>query len=156
MELWREISNYPNYLISSMGRVKSLNYFKSGEECILHPIELKTKYLVVNLYKEKQSKLMYIHKLVALAFIENPEKKPTIDHINKDRQNNHLENLRWATRKEQALNRTAKQTSSGEKYIYLTKDNKYTVQIRRNNKIYNKKCDTLQEAMVFRNSLIPT
>ncbi len=52
-----------------------------------------------------EGKVRLVHRLIAETFLPNPEQKPTVDHIDRDRENNSLENLRWATAKEQADNR---------------------------------------------------
>lgn len=61
-------------------------------------------YLMVNLYKSGVGKLIPIHRLIALTFIPNPENKPEIDHIDTNRKNNSIDNLRWCTRKENCNN----------------------------------------------------
>ena len=96
-EIWKDIEGYPNYMISSMGRVKSLNYNHTGEEKILKP-SLRNGYYFCNLSLLGKSKKFYIHRLVAQAFIPNYENKPFVDHINTIRTDNKVENLRWTTR----------------------------------------------------------
>ena len=63
-------------------------------------------YLHVHVRKDKEKyKKLPVHRLVALAFIENPENKPTVDHIDRNILNNNLSNLRWATMSEQNKNK---------------------------------------------------
>ena len=94
MEEWRVIVETPNYLVSNKGNVKSLITGK-----ILKPKIEKGGYLRVHL-RVPNNRYYSIHRLVAQAFIPNPENKPCIDHINTDRTDNRVENLRWATYKE--------------------------------------------------------
>lgn len=65
----------------------------------------RTGYKRVFLYKNKKSYVSYIHRLLAIAYIPNPENKPTVDHINRNPGDNRLDNLRWATLIEQVENR---------------------------------------------------
>jgi hypothetical protein len=67
-------------------------------------------YLLFVCYKDGQKNTTKLHRAIAITFLENPENKPTIDHINRDRKDNRLENLRWATRSEQSRNQTIKGT----------------------------------------------
>lgn len=69
-------------------------------------------YLTVQLFKNGVGTRFKIHRLLAETFINNPENKPTVDHIDRDRRNNRLSNLRWATNKEQRENQ-----KSGEKEL---------------------------------------
>ena len=66
------------------------------------PYKTKEGYMRVCLYKDGKVKKFYVHRLLAIAFIPNPENKPCIDHINGIRDDNRLENLRWVTYKENA------------------------------------------------------
>jgi hypothetical protein len=93
---------------------KGVNY----QECFIKP-RLCGKYLAVSLWNDQaKGKNVYIHRLVASHFIVNDENKPTVDHINKDKFDNRVENLRWATRKEQNSNRNNNRiaTFNGETY----------------------------------------
>lgn len=74
-------------------------------------------YLQVELFKNGVGRKFKIHRLVAEAFIPNPENKPTVDHIDRDRRNNNISNLRWATYKEQRSNQT-----SGECKVIASKN----------------------------------
>ena len=114
-EIWKDIQGYEGlYQVSNLGRVKSLGrnikkpLLKSGycwqEERILKPYKNRKGYLNVRLCKDSRTKDFQIHRLVAIAFIPNPENKPQIDHINADKTNNNVNNLRWVTCKENIRN----------------------------------------------------
>ena len=96
MEIWKEIKGYEGlYEVSSEGRVNSLGR-KPG---IMRPGTSKG-YLKVGLTKDGIRSMFRVHRLVAEAFIPNPDNKPEVDHINGDRKDNRAENLRWMTHKE--------------------------------------------------------
>ena len=100
-EIWKPIKDYEGlYEVSNLGRVKSLNYRKTGKEKILKNMKNNNGYLVVGLTKNGKRKNYLIHRLVAEAFIPNTEGKPHIDHINTIKNDNSVENLRWVTNKE--------------------------------------------------------
>lgn len=101
MEEWKYIKDYPNYMISNQGNVKSLKY---GKEKKLNPTKDKYGYLRINLCKDGKYKMYSVHRLVANAFISNTDNKPCIDHINTDKTDNRIENLRWVTNKENSNN----------------------------------------------------
>ena len=104
IEEWKDIEGYTDYMVSNLGRVKSLNYRKTDKEQVLKNKIDKDGYLLVNLYKNGKSKTFKIHRLVAQAFIPNSDNKPFIDHINTNRSDNRVENLRWVTHKENMNN----------------------------------------------------
>lgn len=98
MEIWKDIEGYEGlYKVSNLGRVKSLNYRHTGKEEILKPQDNGHGYLQVKLYKNVEEDRQLIHRLVAIAFIPNPEGKPEVDHINGKRTDCRACNLRWVS-----------------------------------------------------------
>lgn len=101
-EIWKNIKGYGNICqVSNLGRIKC------GED-IKTPYMEKKGYLRIALKGKKH----LVHRLVAEAFIPNPNNKPYIDHINTDRTDNRVENLRWVTNKENCNNPISKQNYS--------------------------------------------
>lgn len=89
IEIWRDIKDYEGlYQVSNLGRVKSLNYHCSGKERILKPIKDGRGYTFVILHKNRIKKHFLIHRLVASAFLENPENLPQVNHKDEDKTNN--------------------------------------------------------------------
>lgn len=98
-EIWRNIKGYEGlYQVSNFGKVLSM---KSKKE--LKVIRLHDGYLYINLYKNRKCKKNAIHRLVAQAFILNHNNKPQVDHINGDKFNNNVTNLRWVTQSENMM-----------------------------------------------------
>lgn len=122
MEIWKKIDNFPNYMISNLGRVKSLNYRgNTKKEVLLTPYKNNEGYLGLNLWNNGKCKHYTIHRLVAQAFISNPENKPFIDHINTIRNDNRVENLRWVTSKENRNNPLTLYKIRGDKSCHYGK-----------------------------------
>ena len=86
------------YEVSNHGKVRN-----SKTKRIIKPFVCDNGYLQVGLHKDGKQKTCYIHRLVALAFIPNPENKPTVNHLNENKTLNTVENLEWATHKEQNI-----------------------------------------------------
>lgn len=97
MEIWKTIEGFEDYEVSNFGRVKSLKKQKIIKSSIT-----PDGYCYLNLVKNKKQFTFRVHRLVAIAFIFNTEKKPTVNHINGIKTDNKTKNLEWATRKEQS------------------------------------------------------
>lgn len=119
MEQWKIIEDYPNYMVSNMGRIKSLNYKRTGEEKILKLNKQRFGYYMVSLRKNGNTSKKLIHRLVAQAFLPNPDNKPEIDHINTIVTDNRAENLRWVTSKENSNNPITRKHYSDVRKIML-------------------------------------
>ena len=100
-EIWRDIKGYEGkYQVSNLGRVKSLKDSHGNyREKILSGFPHKDGYLLVNLYKNSKKKPYYIHRLVALHFIDNSNNYKEINHKDENKTNNKVSNLEWCTRK---------------------------------------------------------
>lgn len=99
-EIWKNVVGYPNYQISNMGNVKSLNYNNTGKEKILKPFKNYKGYLQVALHQQNKRKFYYVHRLVAMAFIDNPNNLKQINHRDECKTNNNVTNLEWCTPKQ--------------------------------------------------------
>ena len=143
-EIWKDIEGFPEYQISSFGRVKSL---KCGREKILKPSF--HRYYYINLQKDKKNYKRSIHRLLAIAFIPNPDNLPVIDHIDNNPTNNSISNLRWASLSQNRINR-----SKEPSYISETKYNSFLVYIKKENNVFRKCFKTLEEATMARNTFL--
>lgn len=93
-EIWKDIPNYVGrYKASNFGRIKRV-WCKPK---ILTPKPNKKGYLRIYFYKGKNKKFLRVHRLVAQAFIPNPENKPQINHIDGNKANNCVSNLEWCS-----------------------------------------------------------
>lgn len=98
-EIWRDIDGYEGlYQVSNFGRVK--RFYKTKPPRILKQSISQNGYPNVNLCKDNSRQLQLVHRLVATAFIPNPDGKPQINHRDGDKRNNHAGNLEWCTAKE--------------------------------------------------------
>lgn len=103
LEVYAPIKGFPDYLVTSQGRVLSLKYGKMKE---LKQRKNRDGYYYVDLCKNSKHPHKTVHRLVAQAFISNPYNKPCINHIDVNKTNNHVSNLEWCTYKENNNHRT--------------------------------------------------
>lgn len=98
-QIWKDISGYEGkYQVSNTGRIRSLNYKRTGKTKILKIREDKNDgYKRVMLFKNGKYKAYLVHRLVAQAFIPNPNSYPIINHKDENRSNNYYKNLEWCT-----------------------------------------------------------
>ena len=103
-EIWKPIEGYEGfYEVSNCGRVKSVEHViirRNGSprpirEKLIHSSMLPNGYLHVTLYKDCKQKHFHVHRLVAKAFIPNPNNLPEINHKDEYKTNNHVDNLEW-------------------------------------------------------------
>jgi hypothetical protein len=99
MEEWQTIKEFPNYDISNFGNIMNNKTGKSLK------LSIKSGYYNISLTNNNIHKTFKVHRLVALAFIENPENKSEVNHKDKNKLNNHFTNLEWMTRRENNIHR---------------------------------------------------
>lgn len=111
-EIWKDIKGFEgHYQISNTGKVKSLARMRQSKNGSLSPLpekllKLKTNksgYKCVHLRCMEYQCWPTVHRLVAEAFIPNPDNKPTVNHIDANKENNNIDNLEWRTHSEQMI-----------------------------------------------------
>ena len=113
MELWKDIPNFEGlYQANTNGEIRSINHIRKNgtskyeQQGKLLKFNLNPNgYLQVRLSKNGVAKTYRVNRLIALTFIKNPLNKETVNHINGNKLDNRVENLEWATEKEQAIHR---------------------------------------------------
>ena len=116
-EEWRSISGYINYQVSNIGRVRNVNTAR-----ILCPRLEKTGYHRIGLCKNGIQHIFLTHRLVAIEFIDNPNNKEHVDHIDGNKINNTILNLRWVNRSQNMMNSRKRMTNASSTYKGVTFD----------------------------------
>jgi hypothetical protein len=139
-----EIQNYPNYLIYDDGRV-----YSKKRNIFLKYNTNEIGYKFVDLYNNGKRKNIKVHRLVAIHYIPNNDNSLEVDHIDRDKTNNNVSNLRWVNHSDNINNRGInKNNTSGFKNIYYIKDrNTWIVSYY---KICNKRFKTKKEALCYK------
>jgi hypothetical protein len=109
METYKSIKDYDNYEVSNMGNVRNK---KTG---LILKHSLQNGYYCVGLSTNGKSKNFRVHRLIALHFISNPDNKLFVDHINRIRTDNSINNLRWATPSENQMNKSVQKNNNSTK-----------------------------------------
>jgi hypothetical protein len=153
-----EINGYNNYLLFRNGAVLSKGN-KYNKPRFLKPYKCKhTGYLMVNLFCDGKQRYSRIHRLVAEHFIPKIEGKNFVDHINRNKLDNRICNLRWVTQRQNNENQSMRSdNTSGHKNIVWDKPrNKWRLQITRNGIKTMKRFNKLEEAIELRDKIINT
>ena len=134
LEQWKQVSGFPRYMVSSFGRVMNITTFH-----VLRPQMNRGGYLLVGLCKDGDVSINKIHRLVAEAFILNLTKLPCVDHIDRNKLNNHISNLRWCSKRQNNQNRSKNKngTSVYKGVCFDKKANKWKAQIQHNGQRIN-------------------
>ena len=102
-EIWKDVVGYEGlYQVSNLGRVKSLTRKNVKQDRLLTPTN-NNGYYCVSLLKNKKRKFCLIHRLVAKTFVENPDNKKEVNHIDGNKKNNRANNLEWCTPSENII-----------------------------------------------------
>ena len=135
-EIWKPVKNFEGYYeVSSWGRVRSVDRYvvnNKGLRLINSQIIKQTKqkngYLYVGLHKKQKQKLIRVHRLVAEAFLPNPENLPEIHHKSEVKTENNVENLQWVSSKQNQNSGTCIERRSKKKQkpvLQYTMDEKF-------------------------------
>jgi hypothetical protein len=145
MEEYKIIDGFEKYSVSNLGNVRN-----NKSNNLVSQISDKDGYLRLGLYDVKNIRSQQrVHRLVAIAFIDNPDNKTLIDHIDRNVKNNNINNLRWATNQENCRNRKldCRNKLGFKGIVYRKKKNKYEANI---NGKYIGLFETIEEAIKAR------
>ena len=143
-----EVQNYPNYKIEKDGMIINVHTKRVISVCVNN----HTGYKTVSLWKDNKQKRNTIHRLLAEHFIPNIDNKPYVDHIDRNKLNNDLSNLRWVNGTENNLN-SRNQERDNHNIYYKKGRNVYRVSIQRNYEIMKLgQYKTIEEAKKVRDN----
>jgi len=144
-EIWKAVSGYEGfYKISNCGRVKKTKKWDLNKKIyipcnqILKPQDNSSGYKYIKFCKNGTKRNIYIHRLVALHFVKNPNNQNYVNHIDYDKSNNHFKNLEWCSQRENVLHsaehmkkrKSVSHSNTGEMYISkIKRTNKYRVTV---------------------------
>jgi hypothetical protein len=134
IEIWKPITDFSNYEVSTFGNIRNIITNK------MLKIGVKDGYANIALTHNKNKQTFKVHRLVALAFIENPENKSDVNHKDKNKLNNHISNLEWLSRKENNIHRC--------KDIYI-KTNKPIYRLDKDTNEILEKFNSIEEAGIW-------
>lgn len=133
-EEWRDIKGFEGlYQVSNLGRVKSLDRIDNNNRIrrgrILKPSMKKSGYVHIILHKKGNPYYLLLHRIVAEAFIPNPNNLPQVNHINEDKSINSSDNLEWITSKDNINfgNRTKKAIAHSKKKPIYAIDSEHNI-----------------------------
>lgn len=172
-EIWKTINGYyGKYEISNMGRVRKTGRLYSNSKnkgilfydkpILLKPFDNGSGYKIICLHDGKKRKNQYIHRLVAEYFIDNPDKKDYVNHIDYNRSNNCFTNLEWCSVQENINHSLPNMcgykknvpTNTEHRYICKRKDKeRYRVSFMVDKKEKEKNFNSLEKALEFRKTI---
>jgi hypothetical protein len=150
-EIWKDVNDSNGqYKISNTGKVMSYKRNKDGE--ILKGYLRTDNYSEVSINITTKRQKLLIHRLVALHFVANPDEYDIVDHIDRNRQNNNSNNLRWTNKQINSLNSSlsSRNTSGCKGITYLKKNDKWRVRWFEGKNEQGKYCKTKEEAIQHR------
>ena len=152
MEEWKDIPGHEGYQASSLGAVRSLDRKHKGK-ILKNMGPSKDGYYRNSLSVSGIVTSHLTHRLICKAFHATVVDKLTVDHINRNKLDNNITNLRWADRYEQAENQGHEMGITNERYISITPLRYYMVRIQNNKVKACKNFKTLDEAIAYRDTL---
>ena len=148
LEIYSPIKEFNGYLITNFGKIFSLKRHNMKKiKCFKN----KQGYLEVYLYKSGKNHKKKVHRLVAQAFIPNPDNKPCINHIDEDKTNNNVSNLEWCTYKENNNHGTrTKRASNSRKGVKRSEETREKISSSRKGKYKGEKSPVAKSVIGFK------
>ena len=157
VEIYKIIDGYENYSVSNTGKVKNTTTGEMVRQYVYdtNGTRKANKYVRVCLKSNGKHSVLLLHVLIARSFIQNLDNKPRVDHIDRVKTNNNVDNLRWVTQEENQMNRNkhCNNTSGYSGVSFHKQANKWRAGLNARGKTYTKIFETIEEAIEYRAGL---